>query len=116
MENLKIDPAALKTESNNSINDKLESVDLIQQNKDLTSCLESSFKSSKLDKLIKIVMETLEKYPEDKLIVVSQWTGVLRIVGKDKKPLFNLFLTRLGQFMKIMIVKAYFIDKLIEPT
>ena len=86
MDNLKIE--AVKSEptqqndSNGSINDRLESVDAIRQNEDLTSCLEPSFKSSKLQTLVTMVREALDNQPEDKLIVVSEWIGVLKIVGK----------------------------------
>ena len=83
MDSLKIDAVKGEPTQEDSISDKLESVDAIKENEDLTSCLEPSFKSSKLQKLVTMVREALDNYPDDKLIVVSQWTGVLKIVGKS---------------------------------
>ena len=86
MDNLKID--AVKSEpstSNDSkgfISDQLEAVENIKnQGEGLGDCLKKSFKSSKLQKLIEMVQKALDENPEDKLIIVSQWTGVLKIVG-----------------------------------
>ena len=80
MENL-----TLKSEPkvhNETMNDQIESLDTIKQDVDLTVCLEKSFKSSKIGKLIDMVEKVLDEEPTDKLIIVSQWVGVLNIVAK----------------------------------
>lgn len=48
----------------------------------LNKCFESSWKSVKLAKLMEMIMEIVENSDDDKLIVVSQWTSMLRIVAR----------------------------------
>jgi len=60
-----------------------DSIDAIKEVKseNLAECLKKSYMSSKIDKSIAMITNILEEYPEDKLIVVSQWTSVLSIIG-----------------------------------
>ena len=76
----KIKPDDIETDL--SIEDKLETVNQIQDS-DLTDCLDKDSKSSKLSMLLTMVENSLEDFTEDKLIIVSQWTGVLSIVGNN---------------------------------
>ncbi|RNA33564.1 transcription termination factor 2 isoform X1 [Brachionus plicatilis] len=48
---------------------------------DMTHCLKREYLSSKMGKLIEMVEKFLSEYPDDKLIVVSQWTSVLSLVA-----------------------------------
>lgn len=73
------------------VSDKIKSVDLIKDDTDLTECLEKNSKSSKLSMLLTMLEKSLDESPEDKLIVVSQWTGVLSIVGKSPYLLICYF-------------------------
>lgn len=107
-------------ESDGKINDKLETVEALKNDENLTDCLAKSFRSSKLQKLIKMVQGALHEFPEDKLIIVSQWTGVLSIVGEffvrnevvknwDKfisdTINFNLNNLNFEEFWRIIIIK-----------
>ena len=47
----------------------------------LTHCLKKNYVSSKIGKLVEMIEKFLDEYPEDKLIVVSQWTSVLSLVS-----------------------------------
>ena len=41
--------------------------------------------SSKITKSLSIINELLIKFPNDKLIIVSQWTSMLAIIGEKLK-------------------------------
>lgn len=56
-------------------------IDDIQGDEDLSECLKRSYMSSKANKLIEMVEDLLQTYPDDKMVIVSQWTSVLDIVG-----------------------------------
>ncbi|CAF0927371.1 unnamed protein product [Brachionus calyciflorus] len=57
------------------------SADPAQKFTNLTHCLKKNYVSSKIGKLVEMIEEFLDEYPEDKLIVVSQWTSVLNLVS-----------------------------------
>lgn len=69
------------------LNDMMESLTLNGMNNtqpkmaDMTHCLNKQYVSSKMGKLIEMVEKFLQDFPEDKLIVVSQWTSVLSLVA-----------------------------------
>ena len=50
---------------------------------DLTKCLKKKYMSSKLESLIDMIEHFSEEFPDDKMIVVSQWTSMLEVVGKN---------------------------------
>lgn len=52
---------------------------------DMTHCLNRNYLSSKMGKLIEMIEKFLTDFPEDKLIVVSQWTSVLSLVAQYLK-------------------------------
>jgi transcription termination factor 2 len=81
MENLNINKN--NGESGGAIEEKLESVKSLKENTDLTKCLERSYKSSKLQKVIEMVQNIVNEHENDKLIIVSQWTSILDIVGRN---------------------------------
>ncbi len=87
MENLTLEGGKKENSSDGSINDNIETLEKIKADDDLTSCLEPSFKSSKLQKLIEMVQLHMDQDPDDKLIIVSQWTGVLSIVARQLRKL-----------------------------
>jgi transcription termination factor 2 len=73
-------------------NMSLNDTDMSAQNKltesldkssDLTLCLNKTYVSSKLDKLLQMVETVLEENADDKLIIVSQWTSMLSIIAKS---------------------------------
>lgn len=57
-------------------------LDEIQNNLDLAKCLKRSYISSKLEKVVEMVDDLLERYPDDKMIIVSQWTSILSLVAR----------------------------------
>ena len=59
--------------------DALKDTSINKEN--LADCLKPSYMSSKIDKSISMITNILEEYPDDKLIVVSQWTSMLSIIG-----------------------------------
>jgi SNF2 family DNA or RNA helicase len=65
--------------------DGLESLKQIKSHPNLLNCLKKSYMSSKIEKSISMISDLLEEYPDDKLIIVSQWTSVLSIIGKNLK-------------------------------
>ena len=50
---------------------------------DLTKCLKKKYMSSKLESLIDMIEQFSEEYPDDKMIVVSQWTSMLEVVARN---------------------------------
>jgi SNF2 family DNA or RNA helicase len=60
----------------------LKILEKINSSFDLLKCLEKSYMSSKISKSLSIINELLIKFPNDKLIIVSQWTSMLAIVGE----------------------------------
>lgn len=72
MENMSINSSS---SSINDLNVKNELSD------ELSECLDRRFVGAKLNNMLTILDEKLEEYPEDKLIVVSQWTSMLDIVA-----------------------------------
>ena len=54
-----------------------------EENVDLSKCLKKSFMSSKLENLINMIDELGDEYPNDKIIVVSQWVSMLSIVARN---------------------------------
>ena len=76
-------------DSKSSMSDdgKLESLKQIKSHPNLLNCLKKSYMSSKIEKSISMVSDLLEEYPDDKLIIVSQWTSVLSIIGSNLKKL-----------------------------
>jgi SNF2 family DNA or RNA helicase len=63
----------------------LETLEKINSSFDLLKCLEKSYMSSKITKSLSIINELLIKFPNDKLIIVSQWTSMLAIIGEKLK-------------------------------
>ena len=61
-----------------SIEDKLL---LDDGDADMCKLLERSYMSSKLTKVIEMCEELLDEHPEDKIIIVSQWTSMLGLVA-----------------------------------
>jgi transcription termination factor 2 len=64
---------------------KLESLATIENDKDLAACFQDSFLSSKFVILLEMLDQVLESNPNDKIIIISQWTSVLQ------KLINNLF-------------------------
>ena len=64
---------------------KLDVVDQIKNNIDLTKCLKQSFLSGKLTHLMDMVEKFIDEFPDDKMIIVSQWTSMLSLVGRFLK-------------------------------
>ena len=46
-------------------------------------CLKESFVSSKLEKVRQKIVDIANKYPSDKMIVVSEWAAMSRIIGRN---------------------------------
>lgn len=44
--------------------------------------LKRKFLSSKCEVVMKMIDEILDNHPEDKMIIVSQWTSMLRVIGR----------------------------------
>jgi len=63
----------------------LEILKKINSSSDLLKCLEKSYMSSKIEKSLSIINELLTDFPKDKLIIVSQWTSMLAIIGRQLK-------------------------------
>lgn len=61
----------------------LSQISVLKENRDLSECLDKSFQSSKLGRAFQLAEELLEQYPEDKLIIVSQWTSILKIMARN---------------------------------
>jgi transcription termination factor 2 len=59
----------------------LSQLNSIKENQDLSECMEQSYVSSKLGKAVKLAEELLDENPDDKLIIVSQWTSVLNLLA-----------------------------------
>ena len=79
------DEIQFDSDSNDSVRtNDLESVKNIS-NENLSNCLKKSYMSSKIDKSLSMIIDLLNEYPEDKIIVVSQWTSVLTIIGNNLK-------------------------------
>jgi transcription termination factor 2 len=76
MQNLSIDDHSANPNN-------LSQISVLKENKDLTQCLEKSFQSTKLGRAFQLAEELLEQYPEDKLIIVSQWTSILKIMAEN---------------------------------
>lgn len=55
------------------------------KNQNLEACLERSYESSKIGKAITMINDLLTEFPNDKLIVVSQWTSILSIIARRLK-------------------------------
>jgi SNF2 family DNA or RNA helicase len=72
-------------DSKSSDDAQLESLKQIKSHPNLLNCLKNSYMSSKIEKSISMVSDLLEEYPDDKLIIVSQWTSVLSIIGSNLK-------------------------------
>ena len=62
--------------------------------------------SSKIEKSISMVSDLLEEYPDDKLIIVSQWTSVLSIIGSNLKKLNITFCEIKGTKQNLLILKG----------
>lgn len=56
-------------------------LDGIRDDVDLSECLKRNYMSSKSGKLIDMVDDLLHSHPDDKMVIVSQWTSMLDIVG-----------------------------------
>lgn len=67
--------------------DNIETLNKIKSDDDLTTCLDENFRSSKLTKVVEMIENHLNEDPDDKMIIVSQWTGVLAIVAKRLRSL-----------------------------
>jgi transcription termination factor 2 len=50
---------------------------------DLTKCLKKKYMSSKLEHLLEMIEHLSDEYPDDKMIVVSQWTSMLGVVAQN---------------------------------
>lgn len=85
VENMNLKDTSNLSDVNSTISSVASSADLeldaIREDVDLSECLKRSYMSSKASKLIDMVNELLDTYPDDKMIIVSQWTSVLNIVG-----------------------------------
>ena len=71
---------------NMTLNDKSSlSTDLSTINdiktENLAECLERSYMSSKIGKSVSMILNILKEFPDDKLIVVSQWITLFAVVG-----------------------------------
>ena len=64
---------------------KLESLELIKSDKDLAVCFDETYLSSKFEILMEMLNIIMEKYQNDKIIIFSQWTGVLNNISNKLK-------------------------------
>ncbi len=80
MESLKIKDEETSICSNSA--GDISAVNAFKSDVKLTSLLKKSYLSSKIGKAIDLVDELMDKYPEDKMIIVSQWTSLLHIVAR----------------------------------
>jgi transcription termination factor 2 len=68
-----------------TLSSKLVEIEAFENDKDLTACFENSFLSSKFFILLEMLDKVLESRPNDKIIIISQWTSFLQ------KLINNLF-------------------------
>jgi transcription termination factor 2 len=75
--------------SQSSSFENISAVKALKSNENLTGLLKKSYLSSKVEKAISMVDEIIDEYPEDKLIIVSQWTTMLGILARhlDRRDL-----------------------------
>jgi transcription termination factor 2 len=71
------------TETDISLLQPASNSTISQEDVDLTKCLKKKYMSSKLESLIDMIEHFSEEFPDDKMIVVSQWTSMLEVVGKN---------------------------------
>lgn len=74
-------------------------MDNIQENVDLSKCLKKSFMSSKLESLLNMIEEISKEHPDDKMIIVSQWTSILSIVARNLQKRQIVFCEIKGEIM-----------------
>jgi transcription termination factor 2 len=97
LQNMKVETQGIE-EAMESMNIKDESrvsqknvsaIDELTTNANLTGLLKKSFLSSKVERAIDMVDELIDNHPDDKLIIVSQWTSMLSIIARhlDKRDL-----------------------------
>ena len=60
-------------------------VQLLKLERKFSHLLDKSYISSKMDITLKMIDQIFEEYPEDKIIVVSQWTTMLELIGHHLK-------------------------------
>ncbi len=77
MQNLSINDTSSISDNN------LSQISISKGFEDLASCLDKSFQSTKLGRAFQLAEELLDQYPEDKLIIVSQWTSILKIMAQN---------------------------------
>lgn len=82
-----MDAMTLNSSQNSTMNTTASStgtdveLDAIRSDTDLSACLERNYTSTKAAKLIEMVDDLLDSQPDDKMVIVSQWTSYLNIVG-----------------------------------
>ena len=75
----------LKTDAKSSTIVKTELLEVIKNDKNLISCFEEKFMSSKFEILLEMLKKVMEDYQNDKIIIFSQWIGVLNNIGSKLK-------------------------------
>lgn len=75
----------LNLSDKSNISGDLDTIKDIQTGTNLIECLDKSYMSSKIGKSLNMIVNILDEYQDDKLIVVSQWTSVLGIIGRYLK-------------------------------
>jgi transcription termination factor 2 len=74
-----------ETRSSHSTRTRFKSLKSIEENPELSICFNDRYLSSKLKIMIEKLNEILNEHPNDKIIIVSQWTSVLKILAKSLK-------------------------------
>lgn len=82
MDNLDIKDQDISIMSTTSSIDNIPTVQNIKADVNLTGLLKRSYLSSKVNKLLEMLDDILDNRPEDKVIIVSQWTSMLSIVAR----------------------------------
>jgi len=82
LQNMKADAEGIDGLMQNlSINSGASSISDVSVNDTYGDCMGKTFLSSKVGKIVEMIDETMENFPEDKLIIVSQWTSMLSIIA-----------------------------------
>lgn len=91
LQNMKLEAGGLDTmmqnmtlnnESPNQTAIEPELNEIKEKDGNLSQCFDRSWISTKLRRLIDMMTKILDENPEDKIIVVSQWTSMLKIVSQ----------------------------------
>ena len=79
MESMNLKDESTMSQSNSVSN--LSAVQKFKSDQNLTGLLKKSYLSSKIDMAINMIDELVEEYPDDKIIIVSQWTTMLGLIA-----------------------------------